>query len=43
MDGSACSCGTEVTLASTTAQAVERALDLPRRQVRRPEAACHAD
>lgn len=42
MDGSACSCGTEATLASTTAQAVERVLDLLRRQVRRPEAACHA-
>lgn len=42
MDGSACSCGTEATLASTTAQAVERVLDLRRQQVRRPEAACHA-
>ncbi len=33
IDDSACSCGTVVTLAETTAQAVDRVLDLLRRHV----------
>ncbi len=41
MDDSACSCGTEMTLAVTTARAVDGVLELLRRQVRRPEAARH--
>lgn len=42
MNDSACACGSEVTLAGATAQAVDEVLALLRRQVRRPEAACHA-
>jgi SRSO17 transposase len=41
MDETACPCRAEDTLAVTTAQTVDRVLDLVRRQVRRPEAARH--
>lgn len=42
MDDSGCCCGNVVMLAAATAGTVEGVLDLLRRQVRRPEAACHA-